>query len=265
MLSNNVPQSRAEPGRISRSRAESGHISRLKVELGHMKYIGLDFGEKTIGVAISHNGRTATGVTTLRRKDPAALRPCLKELKTILRENDIRNIVLGFPKNMDGEDSVRCADTLAFKEKMERYFKNVTVILWDERLSTLAVSRVFEGKRRAYKKSVDEMAAVYILQGYLDRKENSMTEDFDGDGLYIESVDGEKIAVNIVASRENNDGVYLLAVAEDESEAFLFECSPSDVNPEEVMLEIVDRENANFTQILAMFKEEMEELEIDIE
>lgn len=231
------------------------------------KFIGLDFGEKTIGVAISRNSRTATGLTTLRRKDPAALRPNLKELKTILRDNEIKNIVLGFPKNLDGEDSARCADTLAFKEKLERYFKNVNVILWDERFSTLAVSRVFEGKRRAYKKSVDEMAAVYILQGYLDKKngkENPMTEDFDGGGLYIESEDGEKISVNIVASRENDNGVYLLAVSEDEGEAFIFECSPSEI-PEEVMLEVVDHERENFKEIFAMFKEEIDELEIDIE
>jgi len=238
------------------------------------KFLGLDYGEKTIGVAISHNGRVATGVTTLRRKDADALRPCLKELKIILREYEIKNIVLGFPKNLDGEDSTRCADTLAFKEKLLRYFKNVNVILWDERFSTLAVSRVFEGNRKNYKKSVDKMAAVYILQGYLDYlngKENYMLqtpddlEEFEDDGLYIESEDGEKIPVNIVASQENENGVFLLAITEDENEAVLFSCIPSETDPEEVILEIVDREHENFENIFAMFKDDLDEFDIDME
>ncbi|MCL2223390.1 MAG: Holliday junction resolvase RuvX [Defluviitaleaceae bacterium] len=240
------------------------------------KFIGLDYGEKTIGVAVSHNGRVATGVKTLFRKDPEALRPCLKELKTILREYEIKDIVLGFPKNMDGEDSARCAETLAFKEKLLRYFKNVNVILWDERLSTLAVLRVFDGKQKNYKKNVDKMAAVYILQGYLDylnRKENDMLqstdandfENFDDDGLYIESEDGQKIPINIVASQEDENGVYLLAVTEDESEAVLFKCSPHELNPEEVILETIDRDHKDFKNIFAMFKDDCEELGLDLE
>jgi putative Holliday junction resolvase len=237
------------------------------------KIVGLDYGEKTIGVAISHNGRVATGVTTLRRKDPAALRPCLKELKIILRENEVKNIVLGFPKNMDGEESARCADTLAFKEKLLRYFKNINVILWDERLSTLAVSRVFEGKRNNYKKSVDTMAAVYILQGYLDYKNGEENialqtvddfEEFNEDeGLFIETEDGEKIPVNIIASREEESGIYLLAITEDESDAVFFRCTPSDTNPEEVILETIDAEHEAFKTIFEMFKDELDDYELE--
>ena len=240
-----------------------------------LKYLGLDYGEKTIGLAISHNGRVATGIKTLRRKDAVALRPCLKELKIILREYEIKDIVLGFPKNLNGEDSQRCADTLAFKEKLNRYFKNINVILWDERFSTLAVSRTFEGKRVNYKKNVDTMAAVYILQGYLDHKNGKTLgeeyemlqspdtedfEDFDEDGLYIEGEDGERIPVNIVSSRESDDGVFLLAIAEDESQVFLFQCNPSEENPEEVILETIESDHENYKKIHEMFKDEIDEI-----
>jgi len=134
------------------------------------RFLGLDYGDKTIGVAVSLDGRVATGVTTIFRKDSAALRPALKELKVIMAEYSTTHIVLGYPLNLDGSESTRCTLTQAFKEKLERYFKSITVELWDERLSTLAVSRSFEGRSNKYHKHVDEMAAVYILQGFLDCK-----------------------------------------------------------------------------------------------
>ena len=134
-------------------------------------YLGLDYGDKTIGVSVSGpSGNVAVGLTTLTRQNETTLRPNLKELKAIIREYNVTTIILGYPKHMDGNDSPRCMKTLAFKDKLNRYFKSVPVELWDERLSTQAVSRVFEGKPSNYKKHVDEMAAVYILQGYLDCK-----------------------------------------------------------------------------------------------
>jgi len=133
--------------------------------------LGLDFGDKTIGVAISSlNSKVALGLTTLRRTSPEALRPNLKELKAIIREHKVTLILLGYPKHLNGEDSPRCVETLVFKAKLERYFKSLPVELWDERLSTQAVTRSFEGNAIKYRQHVDEMAAVYILQGYLDSK-----------------------------------------------------------------------------------------------
>ena len=133
--------------------------------------MGLDFGDKTIGVAISSlNGTVALGLTTLRRTSPEALRPNLKELKKIIQEHKVTLILLGYPKHLHGEDSPRCTETLAFKAKLERYFKSIPIKLWDERLSTQAVTRTFEGNAKKYRQYVDEMAAVYILQGFLDSK-----------------------------------------------------------------------------------------------
>ncbi|MCL1862119.1 MAG: Holliday junction resolvase RuvX [Defluviitaleaceae bacterium] len=243
-----------------------------------MKYIGLDYGEKTIGVAVSHNGRVAAGVTTLRRKDPAALRPSLKELKAIIREHGIKCIVLGLPKNADGgDDNTRSAETLDFKEKLTRYFKNIKIILWDERYSTQAVTRTFDGKRVNYKKNVDEMAAVYILQGYLDFKnqggdlqmtdENYNVEDDGDEGgeLVIVTEEGEERPLQILASREDGDDIYLLALEGEEGEVYHFKANPSDDDDEDIMLEQIDPEHEDYARVFDMFKEDYEELGIDIE
>jgi len=240
------------------------------------KYLGLDFGEKTIGVAVSHNGRTATGFGTLRRKDPAALRPALKELKTILRDNEIKNIVLGFPKNMDGEENPRCAETLFFKEKLEKYIKNINVSLWDERLSTRAVSRVYGGARKHFKKNADQMAAVYILQGFLDyineggvpmndEQDFNELEDFEEEGLTIVDENGNEHPLQILSSRESDGEVYLLAIEPEAGEVYHFRCDSSEDEDEDIMLEQIDPEHKDYDRVFAMFKEDYEELGIEIE
>jgi putative Holliday junction resolvase len=240
------------------------------------KFLGLDYGEKTIGVALSLNGRVATGVKTLRRKDAVALRPSLKELKIILREHGISQIILGFPKHLNGENSPRCEETLAFKQKLERYFKNITVTLWDERLSTLAVSRVFEGKRVNYKKNVDTMAAVYILQGFLDYKNGKETlmsnepeifdeNEFEDDVLVVTTEDGEERQLQIVSCREDEKGIYLLAIDAEEGEAYQFKCPLTDSDDEDVMLEAIDGDHEDFNHVMKLFKDDYEEYGIDVE
>lgn len=244
-----------------------------------MRYIGLDYGEKTIGIAISHNGRVATGVTTLRRKDPAALKPALKEIKALLREHEVKCIVLGLPKNMAGEDdNIRAAATNDFKEKLSRYFKNIKIILWDERYSTQAVARTFDGKRVNLKKNVDEMAAVYILQGYLDFKNQGgeldmidenynaeEDEDEDGDGIVIINEKGEERPLQILASQEDGEDIYLLALDAEEGEVYHFKANPSEDNDEDIMLEQIDPDHADYQRVFDLFKADYEELGIDIE
>jgi len=140
-----------------------------------MRFIGLDYGEKTIGISLGcAESKIATGLTTLRRSDEVALRSSINNLREIIREHDVTHIVLGYPLNMDGSTSVRTEKTLQFKDKLQRNFKSISIILWDERLSTRAVARVFgstssKKQREIYRNHVDEMAAVYILQGYLDK------------------------------------------------------------------------------------------------
>jgi len=270
-------------------------------------FLGLDYGDKTIGVAVSLNGRVATGVTTLRRKDPASLRPSLKELKAILAEYKATHIILGFPKNMDGEENPRCELTMAFKEKLERYFKR-PVILWDERLSTRAVSRVYKGNRAGYQASVDTMAAVYILQGFLDyrnnhpsrkarcresgseaefisaergglgaepllKKEEGMTneptqfdemDEMDDENIIIlVDDDGEEMPLQILSSREDEDGMYVLAAEGEDGLVSHFKCTPS--GEDEVTFEIIDSDHEDYERVFEMFKEDYETLGIDIE
>lgn len=137
-----------------------------------MRVIGLDYGDKTIGVAMSDPlGIIACGLETIRRQDAASLRKSLRRIAEIVKEYDADTLILGFPRNMDGTEGPRCKETIAFKDRLERNIKRVTIVLWDERLSTVASLRslresgVSSGK---INQVVDTIAAVYILQGYLD-------------------------------------------------------------------------------------------------
>jgi len=233
------------------------------------RYLGIDFGDKNIGVAVSNlAAKVATGVTTIKRKDEAAYKPILKQLKEIIREYEITHIVLGNPKLLNGSEAERSLKTIAFKEKLQRYFKSISVELWDERLSTKAVSRSFNGLNKAedYKKSVDKMAAVYILQGYLDyRRSKNMSEPINQEEeLVVVNDNGEELPLQILASHQTEEGLYILALENNESEEVLhFKLIPSD--DEEVILELVDEEHDEFDAVFAMFKDDYEALEISIE
>jgi putative Holliday junction resolvase len=232
-------------------------------------FIGLDFGEKTIGVAVSADGRIATGISTLRRASPEALRANLRELKEIIRAYSVTAIVLGYPKNMNNTPSERCGATLAFKEKLERSFKRVPVTLWDERLSTQAVSRAFEGSRSQYDARVDEMAAVYILQGFLDWQNKNMEEQMENDekNITLFNDDGEETQFEILAVQKDGGDVYwlLAEITEDEDEAdvFHYKCILSD--DDEMTFELIDEEHADFEKTLELFKGDYEELGIIID
>jgi putative Holliday junction resolvase len=133
-----------------------------EVNLDEVRCLGLDFGDKTVGVAVSH-GNVATGAETIRRKEPAALKPTIARLGELIKQYKITHIILGNPLHMDGKPSARSEKTLQFAQKLQRNFKRVTIVLWDERLSTQGVLRVL-GERS----HVDEMAAVWILESWLD-------------------------------------------------------------------------------------------------
>ncbi len=136
-----------------------------------MRIMGLDFGSKTVGVAISDALQvTAQGVETIPRKSPGKLRQTLARIEELIVEYQVGEIVLGFPKNMNNTEGERCEKTLEFKEMLERR-SGLSVILWDERLTTVAAERTLmeSGVRREARKGyVDKIAAVLILQGYLD-------------------------------------------------------------------------------------------------
>lgn len=137
-----------------------------------MKYLGLDLGSKTLGIATSDFTETiATTLKTLYFKDEN-YDSLLEPLEEIISENKIDKIVLGFPKNMDNTIGQRAEITLDFKEKLEKRFQ-IEVILEDERLTSVISNQVLiaaDLSRKKRKKKVDGVAAVLILQSYLDRK-----------------------------------------------------------------------------------------------
>ena len=137
-----------------------------------MRILGLDYGDKTIGVAVSDPfGWTAQGVEIIQRTNENEYKKSLARLNELITQYEVEKIVLGFPKNMDNTEGPRCEKTRAFKDRLEKRFPNIPVILWDERMSTIAANRsLMEADlSRAKRKSViDKMAAVHILHGFLD-------------------------------------------------------------------------------------------------
>ena len=140
--------------------------------------MGLDYGSKTIGVAISDPmGLTAQGLEIIRREEENKLRKSLRRIEELVKEYQVEEIVLGFPKNMNNTIGERAQKSLQLKETLERRL-GLPVIMWDERLTTVEADRTLieAGVRRENrKKYVDMIAAVFILQGYLDAKANPDT------------------------------------------------------------------------------------------
>lgn len=137
-------------------------------ESAGLRILGLDIGDRTIGVAVSDPlGFTAQGITTIRRKGE---KRDIKELKDICEKYNIELVVSGLPKNMNGTLGSQSEKVMKFCEVIKEYIK-LPVEMWDERLTTAAANRaMIEGdlSRAKRKKIVDKMAATYILQGYLD-------------------------------------------------------------------------------------------------
>ena len=136
-----------------------------------MRILGLDFGSKTVGVAVSDGLLlTEQGVETIERKDENKLRKTCARIEELIAEYEITEIVLGLPKNMNNTEGERVEKTKAFGEMLERR-TGLPVHYWDERLTTVAAEQILmeSGVRRENRKAViDKVAAGLILQGYLD-------------------------------------------------------------------------------------------------
>lgn len=136
-----------------------------------MRILGLDYGSKTVGVAVSDPlGLTAQRLDTIWRKQENKLRQTLARIKELVDEYQVEQIVLGYPKNMNNTVGERAEKALEFKEMLEKR-TGLTVIMWDERLTTVEADRTLmeAGVRRENRKQyLDGLAAVFILQGYLD-------------------------------------------------------------------------------------------------
>lgn len=133
-----------------------------------MRIMGLDVGEKTIGVAVSDAlGWTAQGVDIVRR---STVDRDFASLQTIIADYDVEQIVVGLPKNMDGTIGSSAKQCQAFAKEAEKRLK-LPVILWDERLTTMAAERTLlsvDMSRKRRKRVIDKLAATLILQAFLD-------------------------------------------------------------------------------------------------
>ncbi len=146
-----------------------------------MRILGLDYGDKNIGVAFSDSlNIIANGLETIRRPDEISIKKSISRLKEIIKEYQIILIVLGYPKNMNNSEGFRCEKTLEFKARLERNFKKIPVELWDERLSTIGSKRILQEANLSSKKIkniIDMQSAVYILQNYLDYKNKNKNNE----------------------------------------------------------------------------------------
>jgi putative Holliday junction resolvase len=137
-----------------------------------MRIMGLDVGSKTVGIAISDElGWTAQGLKTLKI-DEEKNKFGFDEIGQLIEEYGISQVVIGLPKNMNGSIGSRGEASKTYAEQIENQF-SVSTILWDERLTTMAAERVLieaDVSRKKRKKVIDKMAAMMILQGYLDSK-----------------------------------------------------------------------------------------------
>lgn len=136
-----------------------------------MRYLGLDLGTRTLGLAMSDPlGMIASSYKILRHNEEYD--KLIDELEEIIKENNVSELVLGFPKNMNNTVGERGEIALAFKEKLEERY-HLPVHMQDERLSTVEAENLLisnDTSRKKRKKVIDGLAATIILQSYLDRK-----------------------------------------------------------------------------------------------
>ena len=141
-----------------------------------MRIMGLDYGSKTVGVALSDEFLLTAGAKEIiRRKEENKLRRTLARIEELIEEFKVEKIVLGLPVNMDQTPSVRSELCLEFKDKIERRC-GIPVIMWDERLTTVEADEIMDEagiKGRERKEYVDMIAAQVILQDYLDNSKTN--------------------------------------------------------------------------------------------
>lgn len=223
-----------------------------------MRILGLDFGSKTVGVAVSDELLiTAQGVEIVRRKSPSKLRQTLARIEEIIAEYKVDRIVLGYPKNMNNTEGERCEKTKEFGDMLARR-TGLEVIYWDERLTTVAADRSMmeTGIRRENRKEfVDEIAAIFILQGYLDYLSNSRSQFFMQKIKFTDPQTNDVVEFAVEEETTLNGTRYLLVSEGEESgdcEAYILkEVSTKD---EEVLYQMVE-DDVEFSAIAKVFSE----------
>ncbi|KIR03089.1 putative Holliday junction resolvase [Lachnospiraceae bacterium TWA4] len=232
-----------------------------------MRILGLDYGSKTVGVAISDPlGITAQGVEIIRRTSENKLRKTLARIEALIEEYEVEEIILGYPKNMNDTLGPRVQATEEFKAMLERR-TGLPVKLWDERLTTVAADKIMmeTGVRRENRKEyVDMIAAKLILQGYLDfvafNKSGETGESMDK--ICLTSEDGEAIELFAVEKTKINGVEYLLAsdCPEGDGDCYILK-DLSDADSSEAVYEFVEDEE-EINAVFGIFEELLEDIDL---
>ena len=231
-----------------------------------MRILGLDYGSKTVGVAVSDPlGVTAQRLETIWRKQENKLRRTLAQVEELVKEYEIEKIVLGYPKNMNNTVGERAEKALEFGEMLKKR-TGLEVIMWDERLTTVSADRTLmeAGVRRENRKEyLDGIAAVIILQGYLD----SLKMYHKGDSmenLRFQLADGT-VEEFFIEEQTRIGGVSYLLVSdsmEDEASAYILKDVSKDTDPEACyeMLEDEDELQA----VYKVFEQMLEDVDFEM-
>lgn len=212
--------------------------------------MGLDYGTKTVGVAISDAlGLTAQGIETIQRKEENKLRRTLARIEELVREYEVDTIVLGFPKHMNNDVGERAEKSLEFKEMLVRR-TGLDVVMWDERLTTVEAERTLiesQVRRENRKQYIDKIAAVFILQGYLDylshqkESQENGTKEYCMEKITFVTDDGGKEEFYVEEQTRINGVNYILVSdsKDDEANAYILKdiSTDTDAEAEYVMVE----------------------------
>ena len=226
----------------------------------------MDFGAKTVGVAISDPLLvTAQGIEIIRRKDENKLRQTLARIEELILAYQVEEIVLGLPKNMNDTLGARVELTNEFKEKLERR-TGLPVHMWDERLTTVAADKAMmeAGIRRENRKEyVDKIAAVFILQGYLDLRSRKKQEEVS-DWKIAFALEGAETAWFYVLEQTTIGGRHYILVTEEEegdSDALILK-EISDEKGTESTYEIVE-DDTELSAVAAVFENLLDDIAIE--
>jgi len=256
-----------------------------------MRALGLDYGDRRIGVAVSDGlGLTASGLLVLERKNPIDHKACIEAIVSIVSEYTASTIVLGFPKNMDGSEGANCQKVRLFADKLKKFLPDIQIEFYDERLSTSRALQIFHEQGTTAKKrgsgSIDKKAAEVILQGFLDanrtntieKKENKKMANVNDDSIF--EMDDEEMEMLVVTDDEGNELEYIIIdefphkganylvmmlasdIDVDEPEAAIFKQIPTDDEDEFAFEEITEEE---YDELEEMLKKRLEEAGIDLE
>ena len=219
-----------------------------------MRIMGLDYGSKTVGVAISDPlGITAQGIETITRKDENKLRKTCARIEALIEEYQVEKIVIGLPKHMNNDIGIRAEKSMEFAEMLKRR-TGLEVQMWDERLTTMEAERTLiesNIRREDRKKYIDKIAAVFILQGYLD------SVRFTSDELQ------EETEFFVLEQTKLNGVSYILVTdsEEDDAECLILKDTSAEEEKESIY-EIVEDEK-ELSAILKVFEELLEDIEIE--